>query len=318
MNSEYLQIGLGVVAGLAVIPLISAIFGSLYIQVEEEESVVLSRFGRLVEVIKRPGLHFWPEKLMPWADAVHVSLKRDYRTIEEIHVNDCRGTTVIVDLWIEFRVISPEKALFQVTDREKALKSLLTNSATSILGTFEFSKILSNRSELGQRLKNDIRDETLRWGLEIDLVFISKLSLLPDVSMQLFETIAARLEKAKADIEENGRLNAALLEAETSAKVAKLMAQAKGQYSLGVSEAYKKLESNRELFEAYKELYELSLLKPHRTVTFQGFGRDEVTTMDAAMTTAATFDAAYTQTHQPGSLQTLDAPLLDHRNKPMT
>jgi len=173
------------------------------------------------------------------------------------------------------------------------LRSLLTNSATAILGTFELSQILANRSELSQRLKDDIRDETLRWGLEIDLVFISKLSLLPEVSAQLFDTVAARLEKAKADIDENGRLSADMLQAATAASVAKLVAEARGQYSLGVNAAYQKLRTNPELMAAYKELYELSLIKPYKTVTFHGFSDGEVSAIDAAMTTASGFDAAH-------------------------
>jgi hypothetical protein len=36
-------------------------------------------------------------------------------------------------------------------------------------------------------------------------------------------------------------------------------------------------------FEAYNELYELSLVRPHRTVTFRGFDSDELRATDAAM-----------------------------------
>jgi len=50
----------------------------------------------------------------------------------------------------------------------------------------------------------------------------------------MFETVAARLERAKARVEEEGRLNVAMLDAETAAKVAKLIADAKSQYPLAL------------------------------------------------------------------------------------
>ncbi|MBC7658423.1 MAG: SPFH/Band 7/PHB domain protein [Chitinophagaceae bacterium] len=283
MNNS-VSIGLWFVAGLALLPLIWSVFRILTLTVDEESAVILNRFGKTFRILREPGFTFLPERILPWVTTHTVSLKRDFRHYDEIHVNDCRGTTIVIDVWIEFRVVSPEKSLFHIENWEGSLQSLLTNSTTSILGTFEFQQILSNRSELGSMLKADIADETARWGLEINLVFISKLSLLADVSEQLFNTVAARLEKAKSDIEEVGRLEALTLEAETSAKVSALVAEAKGQHALGVSRVYKKLSQHPDVFKGYKQLYALSVLKPQRTVLFQGFGTEEFSAIEAAMT----------------------------------
>ncbi len=302
MNNDYLQWSLWAIFGLSLLPICTYVFHWLTVEVEDETVVILTRFGKMTHVLREPGLHFWGEKVLPWVKAYCLSLKRDYRHYEQIHVNDCRGTTIIIDLWIEFRIQSPEKALFQVENWEKSMQSIVTCSATSILGTFEFDKILSNRTELGKALKDDIQTEIGRWGLAIDLVFISKLSLLPDVSQQLFDTVATRLEKAKADIEEAGRLDSQLLEAETAAKVAALEAEAKGQYGLSVGRAYNKLAStNPKLLAAYTELYELSLIKPHRTVSFHGFKNDEVSAMDAAMSLQGNFEST---SHHQGATST--------------
>lgn len=286
MTNVYLNAVLGLICGLSLLPIIGLIIHWFSVEVKDETAVILSSFGKLKRTIREPGLHFWLAKILPWSKAYAVSLKRDFRQYEQIHVNDCQGTTIIIDLWIEFSIRSPEKALFQVENWEKSLQSILTCSATSILGSLEFSKILSNRSELGKTLKDDIKMEISRWGLEIDLVFISKLSVLPEVSQQLFDAVAARLEKAKADIEEAGRLESQLLEAETQADVAALEAEAKGQYSLSIGKAYSKLASNQEVLAAYQELYELSIMKPQRTIAFQGFSSHELTAIEASMVMA--------------------------------
>ena len=115
------------------------------------------------------------------------------------------------------------------------------------------------------------------------LVFLRDLSLLPDVARQVFASVAARLELAKAHIEEEGRQSVSLLEAQTAAKVAGLVADAKGQYPAAVGRALDGLAKNPPVLSAYETLYALSLVRPHRTVVFSGFEPGEVRTMDAAM-----------------------------------
>ncbi len=293
MNFNILNYILGIISGVIIIPFLLLIFKSIIVEVENETNVLICRFGKLQRIIEEPGLHFWLDKAMPWIQIIPVSLKKDFRCFEEIHVNDIRGTTLIIDLWVEFRIEFPIKAIFHVENLEKFLRSILSSSVTSVLGTYEFNFILANRSDLNEILKLDSSKELKRWGIDIEFIFISRLSLLPDVSRQLFETVAAQLEKTKADIEEAGRLDAHLLEAETSSKVAALVAEAKGQYSLSVSRAYEYLSHNPELFNAYKKLYELSLIKPHRTVVFQGFGAEELTSIEAAMTMLPTVDDSH-------------------------
>ncbi|WP_141735695.1 SPFH domain-containing protein [Oligoflexus tunisiensis] len=285
-----LAIVLSFLGGLLLLPFGAFLFKQFTIQVEDGTAAIVTTFGRWQKTLDQPGLHLYPRRAWPWVKVKPISLKRDFRHYEEIHVNDRSGTTVVIDVWIELSIAAPEKALFRVDNFEAALQSLLTNSTASILGNFEFQQILSNRSELGRLLKEDIREETSRWGLEIELVFISKLSLLPDVAQQLFDTVAARLDKARVDIEEAGRLEAAQLDAETSATIAGLVAEAQGQYALAVGSAYARLGKNQELLSAYRELYELSLMKPQRTVAFRGFADQEIKALDAAMAVPNIFD----------------------------
>ena len=170
-----------------------------------------------------------------------------------------------------------------MTDWDGALRHLVAHAATSILGSREFRSILGDRSEIGELLQKEVAAETSAWGIAIELVFVRNISLLPEVSRQMFETIAARLERAKAEIEEGGRLDATQLEADTSMRVAALVAEAKGQYPAAVGRALHGLKARPAVFAAYNELYELSLVRPHRTVSFRGFASGELRATDAAM-----------------------------------
>jgi regulator of protease activity HflC (stomatin/prohibitin superfamily) len=151
---------------------------------------------------------------------------------------------------------------------------------------------LCDRTELGELLKQDIAHETDAWGVSIEFVFIRNVSLLPEVSRQFFETIAARLERTKAHVEEIGRLQVAQLEADTSMRVAELVADAKGQYPAAIGRALAGLRSKRTIFDAYNTLYELAQVRPHRTVTFRGFAEGEVRAIDAAMINTSPGEAA--------------------------
>ena len=256
-------------------------FRAIRIEVEDEEVVLVTHHGKLVKTLPQAGLHFYPEKLLPWVEVRRASLARDFREIAKIHVNDASGTSVVIDLWLEFRIVDAEKAMFAVDDWEQTLANVVSHSALSILGNRDFQQILTDRRELGELVREDISAETKRWGVSVDLVLLKNVSLLPELSRQVFETVAARLERAKADVEEDGRLRVALLEAQTSARVAELVAKAKGQYPAAVGRALNELKQNPEVYAAYNELYELSVLKPHRTTAFVGF--DGLRAVDAAM-----------------------------------
>ena len=282
-SSDVLRLVIGALAGIAIVPLLISAARAMTVEVDDEEAVLRTSFGRLVQTMRAPGLHWLPARLLPWVALRTVSLRRDFRLFDDVHVNDARGTTLMVDLWLEFRIEDPAKALFGVADWDRALQNLVAHAATSILGNREFSEILSDRTELGERLQQDISDETARWGLKIERVFIRNVKLLLEVSRQIFGTIAARLERAKAALDENGRLAAAQLEADTGVRVAALVAEAKAQYPLAVGRALAALRDQPEVLAAYQELYALSLIRPHRTVAFRGFEGEAMRAVDAAM-----------------------------------
>ncbi len=272
----------GVVAGLALVPVLAALLRALTVEVEDGEAVLVTSFGRLEKRLERPGLHVLVARLLPWVSVRHVSLRRDFRVLENIHVNDARGTSIMVDLWIELRITDPEKALFAVSDWDRALRSLVTHAAGSILSNREFAAILKDEHELGERLRAELVQETARWGIAIEHALISKVSLLPEITRQIVESVSAQLERATAAIEEDGRLRVAELEAATSVEVAARVAEAKARYPEAIGRAMHALGQSPRTLTAYHQLHALSQVRPHRTVAFRGFG-DELGSTEAAM-----------------------------------
>ncbi len=282
-TTQIFQLLIGAALAFLAIPVLIRIVRMFAIEVEHEEAVLITRFGELSQILKQPGWHFLADRILPWVNLRRASLQRDFHHFHDIHINNARGTTMLVDLWLELRITDLRKALYDVADWERSLQSLVQHSAISILGNRDFQEILTDRIEIGELLKRDIGAETARWGVSIEQVFVRNVNLLPEVSRQVFETIAARLERAKADIEEEGRLKVAELEAKTSMQVATLVADAKGQYPAALDRAFSSMSSVPEVLTAYNELYELSLVRPHRTITFNGFAQAEIGAVDALM-----------------------------------
>jgi regulator of protease activity HflC (stomatin/prohibitin superfamily) len=280
---DWMMLCLGAAAGAAGLTLLSIASRGFYIGVEDEHVALVTSFGKLVAKLDKPGLTFFPTKWLPWVKVEQVSLARDFRVIHDLRLNDAQGTTVVADLWIELRVVDPEKALFAVEDWDKATQNLVLHAAMTILGSRDFQQILDDRSELGAKLQRDVSSETERWGVKVDQVFVRHVSLLPEVSRQVFGSVAARLERARAVVVEQGRLDVAQLEAETARRVAALVAEAKSQYPLAVGRALHKLKARPQVFDAYNALYELAQLRGARTVAFRGFDGKDLRVLDAAM-----------------------------------
>lgn len=277
----WILFAIGAAVGLVLIPLVALVFRAVTLSVEDEEAVVVTRFGKLDAVYQRPGLVTRLDKSMPWVKVQRVSLRRDFRTFSDVRVNDASGTSISVDLWLEFRIVDPKRALFGVEDWDRSLQQLVCNAATAILGTRTFRDILHDKSEIGRRLQSDIQSETERWGIAVEFLFLRNVSLLPEVARQLFTSVAARINRARANVEELGRVRVAKLQAETEEQVAALIADAKGQYPAAIGRALERLKDNPAVYRAYVELHELSLLRPHRTLTFRGF--PGLSAADAAM-----------------------------------
>jgi regulator of protease activity HflC (stomatin/prohibitin superfamily) len=281
MNYLSLLIGFASITSLSLIAF--WLFKQSTIQVDDEtESFVLS-MGQVKKRIEKPGLHFIPEKSLPWVQIVNISKQIDFRTYKNIQVSDHYGTTVIVDLWVEFKIFDPYKALFSVENWEEVLESLVIHTTGSILCAQTVDQILKQRHELAHQLRQAMALETERWGISISGAMIQNVGLLPEISKQFFNSVAARIERTKALIEEEGRIKVAQLEANTYHKVAELNSLAKAQLPLAIGGAYGKLSNEPKVLRAYQEYWELTHLDPRKTVTFNGFAANSIDAVEASM-----------------------------------
>jgi regulator of protease activity HflC (stomatin/prohibitin superfamily) len=257
------------------------LFNKLTLQVREQSESVLLSFGKLEKKFTKSGLHWVPQKIFPWVNTISVSKQIDHRTYKSIQVNDRFGTTVVVDLWIEFRISEPYRALFSVENWEEVLQSVVVHSTASILCSQTVNEILKHRTELSEQLKASIALETERWGISLLGAMIQNIGLLPEISKQFFQSVAARIERTTAFIQEEGRLNVARLDASTAHRIAEMNGLARSQLPIEISNFYQSLAADPMLLKKFQEYWELINLDPRKTVTFSGFSEHPLAVVEA-------------------------------------
>lgn len=272
----------GIVIVLALAGLIALFHFLFTIEVEEHHSTVVTSFGQWKQQFDQAGDYFLPSKVLPWVKTIQVSRQVRDLKLQSICIHDRNGTSLMIEAFMEYRIIDPKKTIFSVEDWKNAMKSVCLHATTSVLSGLQFEEILKNRSILEKKIHEYVVHDLARWGIELKHFLIQNLSLLPEVNRQVLQGVAAHLEKKKALIEEFARMEALKIEAQTSQEIAVLKGEAGSQMAVAIGKAMEKMKKNSDVFDAYQKLYELSLSKPEQTVVFEGF-EGGMSTADASM-----------------------------------
>lgn len=261
---------IGVVAIPGALFLLVLAFKRLFVSNPEAHEVLHLKFGKLEKRYPTSGL-VGATRLMPWDSFLTVSRQWDERIYRGVETNDNQGTMVKVVLRVSFRIVDAERALFSVDDWDEALESATVHEAAARLAGKDRVLFLRSDPSLSRDLTEAMRSTMSAYGIEIHEVRILDVEFRPEVAQQMFEAVAAKLEVAKAEYEEKGRTDAALLLARTEQKVAELEARAKTESLKAVGRAYQQLRAKPGVFEAYTDLYRLSQIDPSKVVSFDGF-----------------------------------------------
>ncbi|QHS22986.1 FtsH protease activity modulator HflK [Virgibacillus sp. MSP4-1] len=131
--------------------------------VDESEQAVVITLGEAEETNTEPGLHFklpWPIQTVETLSQETFSLDFGYYPDSEEDADVIRMITgdeniVLADLVVQWRIIEPEKYLFNSTDPKGVLENATSASLRGIIGTSEIDEALtSGKAEI----ENDVRD----------------------------------------------------------------------------------------------------------------------------------------------------------------
>lgn len=244
-------------------------------QVRETELAFVTRLGKPVRTMDRPGLYFkWP---MP-IEKVH-----KYDTRLRVYEGDLVETTtrgaesIIVKTYVVWRVADPLTfygSVRTVDEAERTLYSQVNDTQNRVIGRYAFGDFVNNdpneikldqiQTDMLVDLRAALQEE---YGIEINTLGIKQLQVDEDVTEKVFARMsAARNRKATATINK-GKAEATRIRTNAGAVRKELLAAAdaramaiRGQGDAEAAKYYQMLEEEPQLavtlkeFDALKEM----------------------------------------------------------------
>ena len=243
-------------------------------QVQQHESIVVTRLGKPVRTVEDAGFHF----RCPWPiESLHVIDKRldayEIRLSEAL-TKDKRN--VILPIYVAWKVEDPLLFLKSLGSQENAqtkLESLITSARNSVLGSYDFHQLVSTTpeevkiKEIETEIKKLVQDRAKKtFGVDILNIGIKRLAFPESNTRFVFERMRAERSQYAAKFRAEGERLADEIRTETDSEAASMIAQAskfaEEERGRGEAEAAKiYAEAHSKDPEFYQFLKELELLK---------------------------------------------------------
>ena len=191
--------------------------------VQEQQVVIIERFGKFNRVSKSGFRFMWPfiEKKRKFKEA---SGEVEYVDLRERSV-DLPAQTVItrdkvqleVDSIAYYQVSDPGQAIYGVDNVISAVNNLIRTVLRDVIGNTNLDQLLSGREKINDQLKNQVSQASGNWGITISRVELQAVTPPASYAEAMRKVSEAELKKTAAIMEAQGKKEAALLEAEGEA-----------------------------------------------------------------------------------------------------
>ncbi len=204
--------------------------------VPQGEEWVVERLGKYHTTLV-PGLNV----IIPYVDSIRqkISTRDIILDIEQQEVITKDNAVILTNAVAFIRVTDPKRALYGIEDFRLAIQNLITTTLRAIIGEMKLDEALSNRDIIKSKLKDQIIDDVVDWGITVKSVEIQDIT--PSGSMQsaMEQQAAAERERRAIETIAEGNKNAKILEAEGKLQAAKKEAQAQIALSEASAQAIK-------------------------------------------------------------------------------
>jgi regulator of protease activity HflC (stomatin/prohibitin superfamily) len=196
--------------GLAAIIIGFIIVSGVYV-VKQWENTVIIRFGRIVKVVKDPGLHI----RMPVIDRIQ-NVDMRIRTV------DLKGQSVItkdnisvgIDAVVFMRIEDAEKRILKVRNLIETVARFAQTSMRDIVGRYDLDELLSSREDIAKTLKSNVDSVAKEWGVDVTKIELQDITLPVDMKRALAVQAEAEREARAVQIKANAELDASIKLAE--------------------------------------------------------------------------------------------------------
>jgi regulator of protease activity HflC (stomatin/prohibitin superfamily) len=188
--------------------LVLALAGIRIVQPYEQALwIVLGKYrGKL-----NPGFN-WVYPLV--SNVIKLDLRTQVLEVPRQEVITKDNSPTNVDAIVYLRVLTPEKAFFEVTDYRHATIALAQTTLRSIIGDMDLDEVLYNRERINTRLRDILDEATTNWGVKVESVEIREVDPVGRVKQAMEEQTSAERERRAAILRADGEKRAKILTAE--------------------------------------------------------------------------------------------------------
>lgn len=184
----------------------------VYTVVEEGRCHVYVLFGKVIGIIREPGLHLlWLKlginaPLVGWLGRCHVvDMRIDQEYLRSLPVNSEEGAPMGIGIWYEMLISDPVSFLFKNTDPRGSLRANVSNSTVRCLSNNKLGDLLESRHTMSQAVRGEVSPKSHEWGYRLGSVYIRKVHFR-DAAMirQIEEKVVNRLRQVTSAIRQDG------------------------------------------------------------------------------------------------------------------
>lgn len=192
--------------------------------VPQSEKHVVERFGKLRSVLA-PGLNF----VVPFLDRIahRVSiLERQLPTASQDAIT-ADNVLVKVETSVFYRITEPEKTVYRIRDIDAAIATTVAGIVRSEIGKLELDQVQSNRSQLIDRVREQVAAMVDDWGVEVTRAEILDVNLDDATRSAMLQQLNAERARRAQVTEAEGKKRAVELAADGDLYAAEQQAKAK-------------------------------------------------------------------------------------------
>jgi regulator of protease activity HflC (stomatin/prohibitin superfamily) len=241
-------------------------------------------FGRVLGVVREPGLHFLWLRLGPQASLVRffgkvyeIDARLDQEYLRSNPVNTEEGTPMGVGVWYEMRIKDPVDFLFKNVDPRGSLRANVANATVRCLSNLPLEGMLENRHSMSRVVRTEVSPKSEEWGYQLGSVYIRKVHFRDNQMIhQIEQKVVNRLRQVTSAIRQAGANQVDIITSAAERQAAAEFARARSVRPQLVGQALREIGQDRDVLDAVFETLEVDrIIKGGAEVTLIPAGNSE-------------------------------------------
>jgi regulator of protease activity HflC (stomatin/prohibitin superfamily) len=227
----------------------------IYTIVQEGTCKVFVLFGRVIGILREPGLHILPFRLGPsaflvnWLGSVRVlDMRLDQQYLRSNPVNSEEGAPMGVGIWYEMYISDPVAYLFKNADPRGSLAANVSNAVVRSLSNLPLDRMLIDRHAMSRTVREEVTPRSHEWGYKLGSVYIRKVHFRDEgMILQIESKVVNRLRQVTSAIKQDGSNQVNIITGTAERQAAIEFAKAGAIRPRIIGEALKTITANPEV-----------------------------------------------------------------------